>query len=266
MLTNTIMPFLANTSVSHTCSTKINFSLHIIGFALLVASCHSNESENIKQSGIAFPVPQIEKVTTAAEQQALSPDTILQRLKAGNKRFTENNITARDHSKMVRATAGGQYPKSVVLSCLDSRIPVEDVFDKGIGDMFVARNAGNIVNEDVLGSMEFGCKISGAKLILVMGHSSCGAIKSAIDDVRLGNITAMLAKIKPAVALSQHFAGAKTSKNEDFTDLVGKNNVLNSIQNIRMRSPILKEMEDKGIIKMVGAYYDIQTGKVEFIE
>lgn len=234
--------------------------------ALFAASCHSNDHGNFQEGNINIPTPRIEKATTAAEQQALSPDTILQRLKEGNRRFTENNITARDHSKMVRATARGQYPKSVVLSCLDSRIPVEDVFDKGIGDMFVARNAGNIVNEDVLGSMEYACKVSGAKLILVMGHSSCGAVKSAIDDVRMGNITAMLAKIKPAIALSQNFQGLKKSKNDAFTDVVGKNNVLNTIEIIRMQSPILKEMEDKGRIKMVGAYYDINTGKVQFIE
>jgi carbonic anhydrase len=132
--------------------------------------------------------------------------------------------------------------------------------------MFVARNAGNIVNEDVLGSMEFACKVSGAKLILVMGHSSCGAIKSAIDDVRMGNITAMLAKIKPAIALSQNFEGKKSSKDEKYTDVVGSNNVLNTIEIIRQRSPILKKMEDNGEIKMAGAYYDIKTGVVTFLE
>jgi carbonic anhydrase len=132
--------------------------------------------------------------------------------------------------------------------------------------MFVARNAGNIVNEDVLGSMEFACKVSGAKLILVMGHSSCGAIKSAIDDVKMGNITAMLAKIKPAVALSGNYEGEKNSKNSSYIDVVGKNNVLNTIETIKQRSPILKEMLDKGEIKMAGAYYDIKSGEVTFLE
>lgn len=212
------------------------------------------------------PKPLVEDITTQEEQKALSPDTIVLRLKAGNKRFVENNVTARDHSKMVRATASGQYPKSVVLSCLDSRIPVEDVFDKGIGDMFVARNAGNIVNEDLLGSMEYACKVSGAKLILVMGHSGCGAIKSAIDDVKMGNITAMLAKIKPAVAQSENFKGEKSSKNGLYTDEVGKNNVLHTIETIKLQSPILKEMLDKGEIKMVGAFYDIKSGVVTFLE
>ena len=242
--------------------------LFLLSFCLIafILSCNNTEPAEKPEVDISLRNPLVEKVTTAEEQRVLSPDTILKRLKEGNKRFTENNITARDHSKMVRASIGGQYPKSVVLSCLDSRIPVEDVFDKGIGDMFVARNAGNIVNEDVLGSMEFACKVSGAKLILVLGHSSCGAIKSAIDDVKMGNITAMLAKIKPAVANSANFNGEKNSKNEQYTDVVGVHNVLHTIETIKLRSPILKEMLDKGEIKIAGAYYDIKSGVVTFLE
>src|SRR3954449_4557742 len=186
-----------------------------------------------------------EKVLTAQEQQALTPDSVIQILKDGNKRFMSNNLTARDHSALVRNAAEGQYPKAVILSCLDSRIPVEDVFDRGIGDIFVARVAGNIVNEDILGSMEFGCKVSGAKLILVLGHTECGAIKSAIDNVKLGNITAMLTKIKPAAVKSQDFAGEKTSKNDAFVEHVAKNNVINTIETIKSKSVILKEMADK---------------------
>lgn len=245
---------------------KHNLSLILFILIAFSISCNNQKNTDDQNDPGYFNNPLVEKVTTAEEQKLLSPDTILQRLKAGNKRFTENNITARDHSKLVRATAGGQFPKSVVLSCLDSRIPVEDVFDKGIGDMFVARNAGNIVNEDVLGSMEFACKVSGAKLILVMGHSSCGAVKSAIDDVKMGNITAMLAKIKPAVALSENFEGEKNSKNEMYTEVVGKNNVLHTLETIKQRSPILKEMLDKGEIKMAGAFYDIKSGEVTFLE
>ena len=130
-----------------------------------------------------------------------------------------NDLTARDHSAMVRNASQGQFPKAVILSCLDSRVPVEDVFDKGIGDLFIARVAGNFVNEDILGSMEYGCKVSGAKVVLVLGHKSCGAIKAAIDNVKLGNITAMLTKIKPAVVKSQNFTGEKTSKNDAFVHL-----------------------------------------------
>jgi carbonic anhydrase len=231
-----------------------------------VFSCNNPKLPNEPNQIQSYPTPLVEDITTQEEQKALTPDTVIKRLKEGNNRFIANNVTARDHSKMVRATSGGQYPKSVVLSCLDSRIPVEDVFDKGIGDMFVARNAGNIVNEDMLGSMEYACRVSGAKLILVMGHSGCGAVKSAIDDVKMGNITAMLAKIKPAVALSGSFEGEKNSKNEPYTDVVGKNNVLHSIEAIKQQSPILKEMLEKGEIKMVGAYYDIKSGVVTFLE
>lgn len=206
-----------------------------------------------------------ERVLTAEEQAALTPDAVIKSLKEGNERFVNNNVTARDHSEMVRQAALGQFPKAVILSCIDSRIPVEDVFDKGIGDLFVGRVAGNFVNTDLLGSMEFGCRVMGAKLILVLGHESCGAITSAIDGVELGNITSMLANITPAVIASQDFEGEKTSKNSEFVAYVLKNNVLNAIKTIKERSPILKEMEDKGEIKIVGAYYNMQTGAVTFL-
>jgi carbonic anhydrase len=206
-----------------------------------------------------------DKVLTTDEQKALTPDMVIEGLKAGNKNFIANAVTARDHSSMVIDAAAGQFPKAVILSCLDSRIPVEDVFDKGIGDLFIGRVAGNIVNEDLLGSMEFGCKVAGAKLIVVVGHSSCGAVKAAIDDVKLGNITALLSKIRPAVAKSQDYAGDKTTKNDSFVTHVAKNNVLGTIESIRQRSAILKEMADKGEIKIVGAFYDMKTGRVEFL-
>jgi carbonic anhydrase len=167
---------------------------------------------------------------------------------------------------MVREAAAGQFPKAVILSCIDSRIPVEDVFDRGIGDLFVGRVAGNFVNTDLLGSMEFGCRVMGAKLILVLGHESCGAITSAIDDVKLGNITAMLANIKPAIEASQDFPGDKSSKNAEYVMYVLKNNVINTVKTIQEKSPILKEMEDKGEIKIVGAYYNINTGVVTFLD
>jgi carbonic anhydrase len=244
-----------------------------IGLIVIVYSCE-NKAQN-KNNSITANEPETtaaikmtplrEKVLTAEEQKALTPDMIIQSLKAGNKRFMDNDLTARDHSAMVRNASEGQYPKAVILSCLDSRVPVEDVFDKGIGDLFVARVAGNFVNEDILGSMEFGCKVSGAKLILVLGHKSCGAIKAAIDNVKLGNITAMLAKIQPSVAKSQNFAGEKTSKNDEFVAYVAKNNVLNTIEAIQAKSSILKEMAGKGEIKIIGAYYDIKTGEVIFL-
>lgn len=207
----------------------------------------------------------MKKVLTAEEQRALTPEKVLQSFKDGNKRFLNNELTSRDHSKQIRSSSLGQYPTAVVLSCMDSRIPVEDVFDKGIGDIFVTRVAGNFVNEDILGSMEFACKVSGAKLILVMGHEYCGAIMAAIDDIKMGNISIMLAKIKPAIEMSQSFAGEKTTKNSAFIDLVSKNNVLNTIETIKRKSFILKEMAEKGEIMISGAYYDMKSGEVTFM-
>lgn len=208
--------------------------------------------------------PLIEKVLTADEQAALTPDVVITGLKEGNKRFVEGELTARDHTVQIRKTVDGQFPKAVILSCVDSRVPVEDVFDKGIGDIFVARVAGNFVNEDILGSMEFGCKVSGSKVILVLGHEHCGAVKAAVDDVKLGNITAMLSKIRPAVE-SVVYDGDRTSKNAEFVHLVCESNVRKTIQDIRTKSPILKEMEDQGEIKIIGGVYDMDTGEVDFL-
>ncbi|MDP1802852.1 MAG: carbonic anhydrase family protein [Bacteroidota bacterium] len=207
----------------------------------------------------------LEKVLTAEEQRALTPEKVLQSFKDGNKRFLNNELTSRDHSKQIRSSSLGQYPKAVVLSCMDSRIPVEDVFDKGIGDIFVTRVAGNFVNEDILGSMEFACKVSGAKLILVMGHQYCGAIMAAIDGIKMGNISKMLKKINPAIKMSHEFAGEKTTKNDAFVDLVSRNNVLNTIETIKRKSFILKEMAEKGEIMISGAYYDMKSGEVTFM-
>jgi carbonic anhydrase len=210
--------------------------------------------------------PLIEKVLTAEEQKQLTPDQVIASLKEGNKRFCSGTLTMRDHSKQIRDAVSGQFPKAVVLSCVDSRVPIEDVFDKGIGDMFVARVAGNIVNDDILGSMEFSCKVSGAKLVLVMGHEYCGAIKGAIDNVQLGNLTGLLKKIRPAVERCCDFPGEQTSKNPQFVDRVVRENVKVTVNNIRNQSPILKEMEDKGEIKIIGAYYDMDNGQVTFYE
>ncbi len=250
---------------------NIKYSCSLVALLMTLFSCNTTQDKPkevadttvVKQE---IPKPVKETVITAEQQKALTPDSVLQSLKDGNMRFVNNNVTARDHSSLVRDASFGQFPKAVILSCVDSRIPVEDVFDKGIGDIFVARVAGNIVNDDILGSMEFGCKVSGAKLIVVLGHSSCGAVKAAIDNVKLGNITTLLNKIKPAVMKSQNYAGEKTSKNEEFTDLVGRNNVLYSIEQIKSKSPILKDMIDKGEIKIVGAYYNMKTGEVTFIQ
>lgn len=250
---------------------KLNYAFILaLGLIFIITSCKhkgtcTTASVRTDTTIAVTPAPLVDKVLTAAEQQALTPDMVIQSLKDGNKRFINNNLTARDHLALVRDASQGQYPKAVILSCLDSRVPVEDIFDKGIGDLFVARVAGNIVNEDILGSMEYGCKVSGAKLILVLGHESCGAVKAAIDNVKSGNITAMLSKIKPAIDKSKDFTGEKTSKNKDYVKSVAIKNVETAIEKIKSQSPILKGMADKGEIKIVGAYYDLHTGEVIFL-
>lgn len=237
--------------------------LTLVVIASLMACNNSNQEENT-QTQLEQPKPLVQEVLTKEQRDALTPDEIIQGFKEGNERFINNNLTTRDHSSQVRKSATGQFPKAVVLSCLDSRVPVEDVFDRGIGDIFVGRVAGNFVNEDLLGSMEFGCKVAGAKVIVVLGHEHCGAVKSAIDDVKLGNITAMLSKIRPAVE-KVVYDGDRTSKNEEFVHKVCESNVMHTIEQIRANSPILKEMEEKGEIKIVGAVYDMDSGKVTFL-
>ena len=201
-------------------------------------------------------------VLTREEQAALTPQAVLDTLLAGNERFVRNDLTQRNHSQRIREAYAGQFPKAVVLSCLDSRIPVEDVFDRGIGDIFVARVAGNFVNEDILGSMEFACHVAGAKLIMVIGHTNCGAVKAAIDDVKLGNITSMLAKIRPAIERGRPFDGLKASDNPAYVAHVCRENVRLAVEAVRQRSEILRTMETKGEIKIVGAYYDLGSGRV----
>ncbi|MEN9919780.1 MAG: hypothetical protein RL662_2216 [Bacteroidota bacterium] len=205
-------------------------------------------------------------VLTKEQQEQLTPQQVLDLLIEGNKEFTDDNLTVRNNSRRVRDAALGQYPKAAILSCLDSRVPVEDVFHRGIGDVFVARVAGNIVNEDMLGSLEYACKVSGSKLVLVLGHEHCGAVKSAIQDVKLGNITALLAKIRPAVtATEKSFEGEKTASNAKFIEAVCSENVYLTMNQIRKQSPILKEMEQKGEIMIVGGVYHMESGRVDFL-
>ncbi len=233
----------------------------------LLYACQSETKQEVIKKDSVLTVSTSKHVMTAEEQSKLTPDQVLEDLKAGNIRFKNGNLTQRIHTKEVReAVTGGQFPKAVVLSCLDSRVPVEDVFDQGLGDLFVGRVAGNFVNVDLLGSMEFACKVSGAKIILVMAHQHCGAVKGAIDDVKLGNITSMLSNIKPAVEMSKDFDGEKKSTNEPYVKHVAQNNVRNTIKKIREGSPILKEMESNGQIKIVGAFYTLRTGELLFVE
>jgi len=195
-------------------------------------------------------------------QGSLTPDSTIDTLKTGNKRFVENNKASRDLNQQVSQTSGGQYPMAVVLSCIDSRVPAEIVFDQGIGDIFSARLAGNIVNEDVLGSMEYACKVAGSKLVVVMGHTKCGAVTSACKGVELGNITPLLSKIKPAV---QAIKSDGSEFSDDEIEAVSIENVKKSMEQIRKESPILADMEAEGAIKIVGAQYNVGTGAVDFL-
>lgn len=224
-----------------------------------------NISENQKEIVISKSQIISGSLLTAEQQAELTPDMVIAYLKKGNEDYVKGNLIVRDSSPKTRDASMGQYPGAVVLSCLDSRVSVEDVFHRGIGDLFVARVAGNVVSDDILGSMEYGCKAAGAKLILVLGHEYCGAVKSAIDDVKLGNITGLLAKIRPAMDKVPGFEGTRNSSDPEFVKAVCAANVHLSIAAIRTKSPVLKEMEAAGEIKIIGAVYDMKTGKVNFL-
>ncbi len=242
-------------------------SIALLSLLAIAAACSQQDRANstTDMAGIQPANILVEEVLTAEQQAALTPDEVIQMLKEGNERFMTNDLTARDHSAQVRKSTNAQYPKAIILSCVDSRVPVEDVFDRGIGDVFVARVAGNFVNEDILGSMEFATRVSGSKLVLVLGHEHCGAVKAAVDDVKLGNITPMLEKIKPAVE-AINYSGERNSENAEFVHMVCESNVQHTISQIRKNSPILKEMEENGEIKIAGAVYDMDNGKVTFLD
>ena len=197
------------------------------------------------------------------KRDKMTPDEILAALKRGNANFSKGLRTSRNYLNEQKVTAKGQYPSAVVLSCIDSRAPAEVIMDLGIGDIFNARVAGNISNDDILGSMEFACKLEGAKVVLVMGHTSCGAIKGAIDNAELGNLTGLLAKIKPAMKATT-LKGELSSKNGAYVDAVAQKNVELTMADIRKKSPVLAELESKGMIKIAGAMYNLETAKVNF--
>jgi len=200
---------------------------------------------------------------TAHTQSMISPDGAVQMLIKGNARFVNGSPFRRDYHSQIRGTATGQYPFATVVSCIDSRIPTEVVFDQGIGDIFNARVAGNFVNEDILGSLEFACKLAGSKVIVVMGHTSCGAVKGACDHAKLGNLTQMLEKIAPAVnAIETAPEVDRSSANLDFVNKVSEKNVELTIEKIKTDSPVLNEMYIKGEIEIIGAMYDVKTGLV----
>ncbi len=208
------------------------------------------------------------KVHTKETQSMMTPEKSLQALKDGNKRFQNSLKADRDLLDQVKNTSKGQYPFATVLSCIDSRVSSELIFDQGIGDIFSARVAGNFVNEDILGSIEFACKLAGTSLVVVLGHTACGAVKGACDDAKLGNLTAMLSKIKPAVnaVTEPQDQRLRNSGNIEFVNTVSEKNVHLTIDRILAESSVLAEMAQNGEIKIVGGMYDINSGEVAFYE
>jgi carbonic anhydrase len=201
---------------------------------------------------------------TKEQRDSMTPSQVIDELKKGNERFRTGKMAPRDYLAEKRASAAGQYPAAIILGCVDSRVPAEIIFDAGIGDTFNGRVAGNVVNDDQLGSMEFACAVSGSKLVLVLGHTACGAIKGAIDDVVLGNLTGLLARIKPAISQTK-FEGEQSSKSPAYVDAVARTNVKLGIENIRRRSPVLADLEKKGSIQITGAMYSVASGVVDFV-
>lgn len=241
----------------------LNKVISIFSLAMLVVLSASflntdNSLVNAQKSG---------DVITAEKQKSLTPEAILQGLKDGNMRYMNNNLTDLDYKAQISATASGQYPEAVILSCIDSRVPVEQVFDKGVGDVFVARVAGNTVNPDILGSIEYGAAVAGSKLIVVMGHEACGAVKASIDKAQLSsNADVLLGRVQPAIDAVKGYDADRSSGNSAFVDAVVNTNVHVTIDEMLEKSPVLKGLLDKGEIMVVGAYYDLDTGKVTFVE
>ena len=204
--------------------------------------------------------------THSKETQAeLNPDLALEILKEGNDRFVKNLKANRNLLQQVNETAQGQFPFATILSCIDSRTSAELIFDQGLGDIFSIRIAGNILNEDILGSMEFATKVVGTKIIIVLGHTKCGAIVGACNNVELGNLTALLNKVKPAIAIEKETTENRTGSNVRFVDNVTTNNVIHTIERIRSESPIILDLENTGAIKIVGGIYNVDTGSVNFL-
>jgi carbonic anhydrase len=204
------------------------------------------------------------RTLTQEMQAAITPQKALELLKDGNKRFVNNLKINRNLLQQANETSDGQYPFAVVLSCIDSRTSAELIFDQGLGDLFSVRIAGNIINEDILGSMEFACKVAGSKIIVVLGHTKCGAVKGACDHLEMGNLTALLTKIRPAVDEENSVKENRTSSNSEFVEKVTNINVKRTMKGILERSPILKEMVESGMIDLVGGTHDISTGVVTF--
>jgi len=207
------------------------------------------------------------KTQTPETQTKITPKVAVEMLQRGNERFLKNRLLERKLERQVAETAKGQYPFAIILSCIDSRVPTEIIFDQGIGDIFNVRVAGNFVNEDILGSMEFACKLAGVKLVVVMGHTSCGAVQGACEAVQLGNLTQLLEKLMPAVKATKTAPNEdRSSNNSDFVNRVALKNVELTIEDICAKSPVLYELNNQGKIDIVSAMYDVESGRVEFLK
>ena len=244
---------------------SLAFSVCAAATTIAALGCASKPTAVAEAPPTARPV---QTVVTADAQRALTPQQVLADLQAGNRRFVEGRATPRDYLAQARVTAAdGQYPKAVVLGCLDSRVPPEIIFDQGIGDIFVGRVAGNVEDTNMLGSMEFATKAAGSKLIVVLGHTSCGAIKGAIDGVRLGNLTELLDDFDDPVRRAQAAAGGEaTSSNAELLNLAIEENVRQTISDILEQSQVISDMVDAGEVAVVGAIYDLSSGQVRWLE
>ncbi len=236
-----------------------------VAFSWLLASVFVVGACSTTSSTPTADTPQASAHMTHAIQEAMTPDQALGRLTAGNERFVAGTSLHHDYRHEAEASLEHQYPFAAVISCMDSRSAPEIVFDQGIGDIFVARVAGNYAPVDIAGSMEYATKVAGAKLIVIMGHTSCGAVKGACDNVQLGNLTTVIQAIRPAVEEVQNVPGERNSKNKEFVDAVVRANVRRTVVVLRRESPILREMEEKGEIKIIGAVHDLATGKVTIL-
>lgn len=252
---------------------KMNYWSLILIISLLMISCgetnQQNEPLETDEEEITLQTSERDAdiTLTQEERDALMPADVVAEYQEGNLRYIQDSLTPRNRQARREATGIAQYPTGMVLSCIDSRVPVEEIFDQGLGDIFVGRIAGNFADVEMLGSLEYAAKVAGSKVLVVMGHESCGAVKSAIAGVELGNITAMLEHIKPAIAMTNDFPeDQRTVENKEYVMEVIKNNVLHTINEIREDSPIIAEMVEKGEVQIVGAYYDVDTGAVEFLK
>ena len=235
--------------------------------ALFLNSCTESQKDSQADDSQEALTQKLEAaVMTKQAQSSLSAEEIITDLEKGNQRFIESKMIMRDNLAQLRKLQDGQHPKAAILSCIDSRVPVEYIFDQGVGDLFVIRVAGNIDNDHNIASMEYGCKVAGAKVLIVLGHEQCGAIKSAVKGVDMGNITELLTHMKPAIEHHKDFPGEQSVDNHDFLEIITKENAVMTLDDIRKFSPILNEMEKNGELILVAAYYDLDEGKVYWID